>query len=137
MPIYCYRCLDCGLNHEIRHGFDETYDGICDSCGGVVRKYFGEVHIAASATPTRGMHDGKAIDWSGSKAKERNKERDMAAYKRLRSEGIQPKTVDGAAKMERDASTSHEITAGTLLQGPKSEKKRKERALNDVLGSKQ
>jgi len=137
VPIYCYRCLDCGLNHEIRHGFDETYDGICDSCGGVVRKYFGEVHIAASATPTRGMHDGKAIDWSGSKAKERDKERDMAAYKRLRSEGIQPKTVDGAAKMERDASTSHEITAGTLLQGPKSEKKRKERALNDVLGSKQ
>ena len=135
MPIYCYRCLDCGLNHEIRHGFDETYDGICDGCGGVVRKYFGEVHIAASATPTRGMHDGKAIDWSGTKAKERDKERDMAAYKRLRSEGIQPKSVDGSAKMEREASTSHEITAGTLLQGPKSEKKRKERALNDVLGS--
>ena len=30
---------------------------------------------------------------------------------------------------------THEIKAGTLLQGPKSEKKRKERALNDVLGS--
>ncbi len=135
MPIYCYRCLDCGLSHEIRHGFDETYDGVCDACKGVVRKYFGEVHIAASATPTRGMHDGKAIDWSGSKAKERDKERDMAAYKRLRSEGIQPKSIDGAAKMEREASTSHEIKAGTLLQGPKLEKKRKERALNDVLGS--
>tara|TARA_Y100000401_G_scaffold93382_1_gene79640 strand:- start:162 stop:572 length:411 start_codon:yes stop_codon:yes gene_type:complete len=135
VPIYCYRCLDCGLSHEIRHGFDETYDGVCDACKGVVRKYFGEVHIAASATPTRGMHDGKAIDWSGSKAKERDKERDMAAYKRLRSEGIQPKSIDGAAKMEREASTSHEIKAGTLLQGPKLEKKRKERALNDVLGS--
>ena len=135
MPIYCYRCLDCGLSHEIRHGFDETYEGICDACGGVVRKYFGEVHIAASATPTRGTHDGKAIDWAGSKTKEREKERDMAAYKRLRSEGIQPKSIDGAAQMERAASTRHEITAGTLLQGPKSEKKRKERTLNDVLGS--
>ena len=103
MPIYCYRCLDCGLSHEIRHGFDETYEGICDACGGVVRKYFGEVHIAASATPTRGTHDGKAIDWAGSKTKEREKERDMAAYKRLRSEGIQPKSIDGAAQMERDA----------------------------------
>jgi len=81
------------------------------------------------------MHDGKSIDWAGSKAKERDKERDMAAYKRLRSEGIQPKSIDGAATMEREASTSHEITAGTLLQGPKTEKKRKERALNDVLGS--
>ena len=135
MPIYCYRCLDCGLSHEIRHGFDETYDDVCDACEGVVRKYFGDVYIAASATPTRGMHDGKAIDWAGSKAKERDKERDMAAYKRLRSEGIQPKNIDGAAKMEREALTSHEIKAGTLLQGPKSEKKRKERALNDVLGS--
>ena len=135
MPIYCYRCLDCGLSHEIRHGFDETQEGICDECGGVVRKYFGEVHIAASATTTRGTHDGKEIDWSGSKVKESEKERDMAAYKRLRSEGIQPKSIDGAAQMERDASTRHEITAGTLLQGPKSEKKRKERTLNDVLGS--
>ena len=77
MPIYVYRCLDCGLSHEIRHGFDETYDGVCDACRGVVRKYFGEVHISASATPTRGMHEGKAIDWSGSKAKERDKERDF------------------------------------------------------------
>ncbi|MAU65080.1 MAG: hypothetical protein CL882_03565 [Dehalococcoidia bacterium] len=135
MPIYNYRCLDCGLSHEIRHGFYETYDGVCDACEGVVRKYFGDVYIAASATPTRGMHDGKAIDWAGTKTKEREKERDMAAYKRLRSEGIQPKSINGSAKMEREAATSHEIKAGTLLQGPKSEKKRKERALNDVLGS--
>mgnify|MGYP003322631300 CR=1 FL=1 len=136
MPIYNYRCLDCGLEHDIRHGFNETHDGVCEACSGVLRKHFGSVHIAASAMPTRGVHDGKAIDWSGSKAKERAKEKDMDAYKRLRSEGIQPKGIDGAAKMEREASTTHEITAGTLLQGPKSEKKRKEKALNDVLGSK-
>ena len=136
MPIYVYRCLDCGLSHDIRHGFNETYNGVCQECAGVVRKYFGQVHISASATPTKGMHDVKEIDWAGSKAKERAKEKDMDAYKRLRSEGIQPKGIDGAAKMEREASTTHEITAGTLLQGPKSEKKRKEKALNDVLGSK-
>ena len=136
MPIYVYSCLDCGLSHDIRHGFNETYNGVCQECAGVVRKYFGQVHISASATPTKGMHDGKEIDWAGSKAKERAKEKDMDAYKRLRSEGIQPKGIDGAAKMEREASTTHEITAGTLLQGPKLEKKRKEKALNDVLGSK-
>ena len=100
MPIYCYRCLDCGLSHEIRHGFDETYDGVCDACGGVVRKYFGEVYVAASATPTRGVHDGKAIDWAGTKLKERAKEKDMAAYKRLRSEGLQPPSINGSAFLE-------------------------------------
>jgi len=135
MPLYTYRCLDCGLSLDVRHGFDESYDEVCTGCKGLVRKYMGNVHISASATPTRGVHDGKVIDWDGTKSKERNKERDMAAYKRLRSEGIQPKSIDGAATMEREASTSHEITAGTLLQGPKTEKKRKERALNDVLGS--
>lgn len=133
MPIYCYRCLDCGLSHEIRHGFDETYDGVCDACRGVVRKYFGEVHIAASATPTRGVHDGKAIDWSGSKAKERQKERDMAAYKRLRSEGLQPPSIDGSSRLETHAGSSHEIQAGEVLT--KKDRKRKEAALNDVLGS--
>tara|TARA_E500000081_G_scaffold28301_1_gene32068 strand:+ start:687 stop:1097 length:411 start_codon:yes stop_codon:yes gene_type:complete len=135
MPIYVYRCLDCGLSHDIRHGFDETYNGVCDTCAGTVRKYFGEVQIAASATPTRGVHDGKAINWDGTKANELAKDKDMAAYKRLRKEGIQPKSINGSALMERDAATKHEIQAGTLLEGNKTNKKRKEKALNDVLGS--
>jgi|TARA_B100001559_G_scaffold116476_1_gene97824 hypothetical protein len=135
MPMYVYRCLDCGLSHDIRHGFDETYDGSCNACEGVVRKYFGEVHISASATPTRGLHDGKTINWAGTKVKEKEKEQDMAAYKRLRSEGLQPPTIDGSAHLESRARTPYEIKAGTLLQGQKTEKDRKERALNDVLGS--
>ncbi len=134
MPIYVYRCLDCGLSHEIRHGFNETYDGVCDGCKGVVRKYFGEVHISASATPTRGLHDGKAIDWSQSKSNERQKEKDMAAYKRLRSDGFQPPTISGSAQLETHAGSSHEVTAGTFLS--EKGRKRKEAALNDVYGSK-
>ena len=135
MPIYCYRCLDCGLSHDIRHGFDETYDGVCEECSGVVRKYFGAVHISASATPTRGMHDGQTIDWTQTKRNEKEKEKDMAAYKRLRSEGILPNSIDGSANLETRARSPYEIQAGTLLKGPEKEKKRKERALNDVLGS--
>ena len=135
MPIYSYRCLDCGLSHDIRHGFDETYDGVCEGCSGVVRKYFGTVHVSASATPTRGVHDGKTIDWAGSKVKERAKEKDMDAYKRLRSEGLQPRTIYGSANLETRAGSSYEIESVYLLQGEKSEKKRKERALNDLLGS--
>jgi len=135
MPVYVYRCLDCGLSHEIRHGFDETYDGNCDGCMGVIRKYFGEVHIAASATPTRGRHDGKDIDWAGTKANERSKEKDMEAYKRLRSEGLQPKGVNGSAHVEQHAGTKWEVAAGTVLKGTKKDIKRKERNLDDVLGS--
>ena len=134
MPVYVYRCLDCGLSHEVRHGFDETYESKCDGCGGVIRKYFGEVYIAASATPTRGRHDGKEIDWSGSKAKERTKEEDMAAYKRLRSDGVQPKSIDGSAHLERHAGSKWEVQSGTVLTGEKKDIRRKERNLDTVLG---
>jgi|TARA_B100000470_G_C19792412_1_gene392764 putative FmdB family regulatory protein len=135
MPVYVYRCLDCGLSFDFRHGFDETYEEVCQGCSGVVRKHFGSVYVSASATPTKGVHEGKAIDWEGTKAKEKTKENDMAAYKRLRSEGTQPRSIDGAAAFEKHAETSHEIKAGTLLQGSKSEKNRKKHALNDILGS--
>ncbi len=131
MPIYVYRCLDCGLSHEIRHGFDETYSGHCDGCMGVVRKYFGEVHIAASATPTRGVHHGKEIDWDGTKTKERNKERDMAAYKRLRSEGLQPPSIDGSAHLEKHAGSKHEVGAGHIMQD--ATRKRTESQLQEIL----
>ena len=62
MPTYVYRCLDCGLSLDVYHSFEETYQDDCNGCGGVVRKHFGSVHIAASATPTRGVHDGKEIE---------------------------------------------------------------------------
>ena len=131
MPIYCYRCLDCGLNHEIRHGFDETYGGVWDACGGVVRKYFGEVHIGASATPTRGVHDGKAIDWAGSKFNERQKERDMAAYKRLRSEGLHPPSIDGAANLESRAGNKWEVKAGHIIK--EENRKKAESQIQEIL----
>ena len=92
-------------------------------------------HIAASATPTRGRHDGKEIDWVGSKAKERTKEEDMAAYKRLRSDGVQPKGIDGSSHLEKHAGSKWEVQSGTVLTGEKKDIRRKERNLDTILGS--
>ena len=131
MPIYVYRCLDCGLAHEIRHGFDETYSGHCDGCMGVVRKYFGEVHISASATPTRGVHDGKEIDWAGTKTKDREKEKDMEAYKRLRSEGLHPPSIDGAANLESRAGNKWEVKAGHIIND--KNRKKAESQIQEIL----
>ena len=128
MPVYAYRCLDCGLTVDVRHGFDETYGADCEGCGGIVRKYFGHVQFAPSATPSRGN-----IDWGVTKRNEKNKEADMAAYKRLRSEGLQPPSIDGSSRLEKHAGASHEIQAGQVLT--EKGRKRKEAALNDVLGS--
>jgi putative FmdB family regulatory protein len=40
MPLYDYACTKCGRTHEVRHGFDESYDRPCDACGGSLRRVF-------------------------------------------------------------------------------------------------
>lgn len=40
MPLYDYACTACGRIHEVRHGFDETYDRPCEACGAPVRRVF-------------------------------------------------------------------------------------------------
>ena len=38
MPIYEYRCLDCGAHIEKRQGVNEDPLKICDNCGGKLEK---------------------------------------------------------------------------------------------------
>ncbi|HVR45868.1 MAG TPA: FmdB family zinc ribbon protein [Candidatus Binatia bacterium] len=40
MPLYDYACTRCGRIHEVRHGFDETHDAPCPSCGAPLRRVF-------------------------------------------------------------------------------------------------
>ncbi len=40
MPLYDYACTACGRVHEVRHGFDETYDRPCEACGAPMRRVF-------------------------------------------------------------------------------------------------
>lgn len=44
-------------------------------------------------------------------------QKDMPAYKRLRQQGYQPKTIDGAARIEAGATTRFEIESGQVLEG--------------------
>lgn len=45
---------------------------------------------------------------------ERNWNRDMPAYKRLRANGLQPKQIDGSAEVERKAQESWQVETGIL-----------------------
>jgi putative FmdB family regulatory protein len=40
MPLYDYACTRCGRVREVRHGFDETYEAPCESCGAPLRRVF-------------------------------------------------------------------------------------------------
>lgn len=69
------------------------------------------VAVAPSATPSRkGGAEAQRIN-------EREKEwaRDMRAYKNMRANGIQPRTIDGAAHIEANAEDKFEVEAGHVL----------------------
>ena len=45
---------------------------------------------------------------------ERNWNKDIPAYKRLRANGLQPKKIDGAAEVEKKAQESWQVETGIL-----------------------
>ena len=128
MPLYSYRCDDCYEMYDIRHGFYETTNHVCNSCEGELNKHYGDVVISASCMPTR-----STINFDKSHEKEDLQSKDMAAYKRLRKEGLQPKGIDGSSHLEKHAESKYEIKAGKTFREPKHAQ-RTEKLLNDALG---
>ncbi len=45
MPLYDYQCTKCKRVVEVRHGFNETHDGVCPSCGGPLTRVFNPASI--------------------------------------------------------------------------------------------
>jgi hypothetical protein len=74
------------------------------------RDHLLSVGFAASAMPTR---KGAVAH---TEAKERVLAHDMAAYKRLRRDGLQPKCIDGSRRLEQGAEHAIEVESGRLLQ---------------------
>jgi len=68
------------------------------------------VSMAASAMPTRS--NAGRIDFETKKS-----HADVAAYKRLRKDGLQPKTVKGSAALESCAVSKWEVQTNTNLNG--------------------
>ena len=45
MPLYDYKCAQCGKVTEVRHGFDEPWHAPCPSCGGSLTRVFNPAPI--------------------------------------------------------------------------------------------
>lgn len=46
MPVYEYRCKECGQHLEVQQSFTDEPLTICEACGGPLRKVFGNVGIS-------------------------------------------------------------------------------------------
>lgn len=66
------------------------------------------VTFGASAMPTRKPEEHRTID------KERILDKDLDAYKRLRRDGVQPKGIDGSAKIEARAEERYQVEMGII-----------------------
>jgi len=45
VPVYVFRCLDCGLEHEVLRRLGETEPDPCPDCAGVTRLRLGRVAV--------------------------------------------------------------------------------------------
>jgi hypothetical protein len=63
----------------------------------------------------RFSHPGAA----GGVAKDKRWDQDMAAYSRLRRDGVQPKGIDGSADIEKRATDTFEVDMGMAAQSKK------------------
>jgi putative FmdB family regulatory protein len=45
MPLYDYRCTQCGRTLEVRHGFNESYNEPCPACNGALARVFNPAPI--------------------------------------------------------------------------------------------
>jgi len=57
--------------------------------------------------------------------RERRLARDLDAYRRLRREGLQPPSTDGAARLEAEAVTKAEIETGVVRRDMKPAERRR------------
>jgi len=108
MPKYDYKCKTCGTIEETIHGFNDEPDMYCLECGQPMGKLMGMPYVAPSSMPTRTGD----IDMAATRQAEKNKDADMAAYKRLRQDGVQPPAINGSAKLEARAEEKHEVNSG-------------------------
>jgi hypothetical protein len=73
-------------------------------CCATRREHYQSIVIGADRT--KPMSNGYTLDF------ERQEQRDMEAYKRLRKQGLQPPNWTGCAALEQRAETETEITLG-------------------------
>jgi len=66
------------------------------------------VRMGVNTTTTRGPKVAET------NTTERNWNKDMPAYKRLRADGLQPKRIDGAANVEKRAQEGWQVETGIL-----------------------
>lgn len=111
MAFYAYRCTFDRCTHanfDLPMPMGTAKPTVRCPDGHLARRVYGDVQIAPSALETKGESVRTKI------ATENDWHKDHPAYRRMRRRGLQPKHVDGAARLEDTVGDQTDITYGHL-----------------------
>ena len=111
MSAYVYLCAACGTKTVIEKPIGTAQRITKCGCGRPARMMLGQgMYIAAAATPNK-RQNVLTIE-----QREKNWDRDIPAYKRMRARGLQPVGVDGAAAVEDTVGDQDDIDYGGAIR---------------------
>ncbi|HEY1869111.1 MAG TPA: FmdB family zinc ribbon protein [Candidatus Cybelea sp.] len=100
MPLYDYACTKCGRTHEVRHGFDESYEQPCEACGGPLRRVFNPAPVLFKGS---GFY---VTDSRGSTGKAETRKEEAAASKAESSNSGAAKSTAKSAEPGKNAESA-------------------------------
>jgi len=125
VPLYEYRCKQCGELREVRHGFKERHIDACLSCGGEMTRVFNPTGIVFKGS---GFYVNDSRKSSGSEVK--SESRDGAAAGEAAKTGDAAKAGDSAKSgdSKSDSSKSDSSKSDSKSESKSSDAKPSESA---------
>ena len=111
MPNYQYGCAFCNAEMEESRPVGERNNlPLCQRCGAPMGRVYVMPYVSATVNPT--SRPETAAQLKGDK----KWEADSEAYKRMRQNGVQPRGITNAAKVEKGAETVTELKMGKVMR---------------------
>jgi putative FmdB family regulatory protein len=101
MPTYEYRCKDCGEDLEVVQAFTDDALTECPSCGGTLRKVFGNIGVSFKGS---GFYKTDSRNGSGSTKKKAEKSESSSESKS--SSGESSSTSSDAGSKDTSSTTT-------------------------------
>jgi len=74
MPLYDYACTRCGRVYEVRHGFGETHEKPCETCGAPLQRVFNPAPVLFKGSGFYVTDSRRSAERKSEKAPEKPKE---------------------------------------------------------------
>lgn len=111
MPVYEYRCKECGKTHEIEHGFNDARPTNCPSCGGHLVRVFHPVGVVFKGS---GFHK---TDYSSSGVRKDSSTETKTAEGDKKSDTQKPADTGTAAKPQPSSTSTPASGDGKSKKG--------------------